>query len=175
MKRRLFNLAAAVSLGVSVAAVVFAVRGIWSSDWVGYGGESRSWMVASIGSSGLYTFWWDASVTAEGWYAGSEQRVRPYFEAPPVDVMNWLGLSFELGRTSRGKTSLFGGNRSYVALIVPHWMLAIAASVLPGVWMFKRMRARRRIAGRCSNCGYDLRATPERCPECGVAADSRAV
>jgi hypothetical protein len=51
----------------------------------------------------------------------------------------------------------------------PYWPLIVIFSILPGIWwsMRRRDRARRQL-GLCDVCGYDLRATPERCPECGT-------
>jgi hypothetical protein len=48
------------------------------------------------------------------------------------------------------------------------WILSLACSVLPIFWLARRLRSRRSLPGRCSQCGYDLRATPDQCPECGA-------
>jgi hypothetical protein len=48
----------------------------------------------------------------------------------------------------------------------PDWFTVMATVVLPSMWLRKR-RHRQHIPGLCPACGYDLRATPDRCPECG--------
>jgi hypothetical protein len=56
-------------------------------------------------------------------------------------------------------------------LFVPLWIPAVLAAWLPARSLLRRWRSVPH--GHCPACGYDLRATPERCPECGAAADQR--
>jgi hypothetical protein len=70
---------------------------------------------------------------------------------------------------SRGSGPYDAWERTEVRFVaLPHWIVAAATAALPLAFFTVAYRRRRRHGpGRCSRCGYDLRATPDRCPECG--------
>ena len=59
------------------------------------------------------------------------------------------------------------------AVSVPHWFISLVLAVGPLLEMRRRLR-RRNPAGHCRRCGYDLRETPDRCPECGTVPPAEA-
>lgn len=77
------------------------------------------------------------------------EEIKPDFPRDSLPIMS-------------GSYSLSAGVR------IPHWAIAIPALCWPVVRLRRRLRMRRKQADRCIVCGYDLRATPLRCPECGT-------
>jgi hypothetical protein len=84
----------------------------------------------------------------------------------PYAKVNRQRFGFSL--ISVSATSIGTQNGSVFILGVPHWFLLLLTSVPPihhAILIFRARRRRR--CGFCAHCGYDLRASPGPCPECG--------
>jgi hypothetical protein len=61
-------------------------------------------------------------------------------------------------------------------LTIPWWFITLlntTVSILALTYGVRRKK--QRGPGACPACGYDLRATPDRCPECGTAVGAELV
>ncbi|HSI36873.1 MAG: hypothetical protein ACAI43_05780 [Phycisphaerae bacterium] len=79
---------------------------------------------------------------------------------------------FALAVNPAGPTGLVANTR--FALVLPYWAPSLVFAVVSATWLVRQtVRFRRRSVASsslCPACGYDLRATPDCCPECGRRA-----
>jgi hypothetical protein len=102
--------------------------------------------------------------------AGNRYRARHY-----DSVDRWNNFRETLRFRTRINSMPTKGGKTITQrhTMIPLWPIAWLFAMPPAVW-FQRYRVRRKRIrqGLCVKCGYDLRATPGRCPECGHEASS---
>jgi hypothetical protein len=149
-----------LSLLLLLATSVLWVRGQFAAEgWI-RGTERNTFHFVSA-RNGLYIAWFKGmqSETSSGWFRSS-----------PSDFSQMFAGGWRFAGLGHIRT-VYAASFSYAefsAWAIPHWILAMASAAIP-LWRLVRWREsrRRKRAGLCWACGYDLRATPGRCPECG--------
>ena len=157
MKQGLFNLAVALSFLLCIATVALWVLSYWALVRLDHvAAKSYLSVTSQLGSVRL-------------------ERVEYTMTGQMPDMWRfdaaWLrteGRSTLFGHTdARGGFS--GASWHRREWWGPHWAAGLLFAVLPLVAAMRLRRGRRRASlNLCVACGYDLRATPERCPECGL-------
>jgi hypothetical protein len=166
LAQHLFAICSAASLLLCVGVCVLWVRSYWvvRSLYVTVWRSDSAVHVASASEqSGTLQLGWTRFVTSP-----PGPRVQSTKYAPMTRPFMVKDLTaFEAGHRSFGPFSRL--ETWHVDL--PLWVPA-ALCLAPGLvaWRVARRRRRRHAAGLCRDCGYDLRASPDRCPECGSPA-----
>jgi hypothetical protein len=174
MKRRLVNLLAALSLLLCVGtAAAFVV------SFTPIGG--------SIGSGFLHSWSWNGRVYQIAVYHGNFSfatlsnavtvKLAPseHMGGDIVAERDWPGLHWNraqiVSRAIKGNRLVITGVYADEVGLSFSLLLPLLISLPLSVWWCAGVARRRRKkgSGHCPVCGYDLRATPERCPECGMA------
>ena len=165
IRRRAFRMLCACSAMVFLILAALWLRTFMATDQLRIGRSAPPWElftlhVRSDGSflhvSGSHSRFHEP-MPGEGFEW--EYEVRP---PSPQGLGSWVWWDHYLDQPSEG------GSIEVWRVQVRPWLLPIPPAILPAIWLygFRRRRSRAR-QGRCLKCGYDLRASRERCPECG--------
>lgn len=163
----------ACSLVLCLLMLVLWVRSYWVVDCVSWCTSSADKQICSGGGRVVYAdaHWPNGRVTVPMRYDHFSRQVPMWFEHP-AHSDGYRRMGFEYSE------EIFPyPNDQTVWFYIPPWRMAAIPYAAPFALsliyplvrlagVFRRRSRRRR--GLCAACGYDLRASSGRCPECGV-------
>lgn len=164
-KGRVVNILPALSLLLCLAAGILWVRSYWVDEYV-----QVAWQAPQKHSG--YT----------GFRMDSEGGLLTLKCGDDLGYFAFLDIGFHYGGVTRGNRWntvtgwRFGYSRGQDNIMIqaPYWAVVLSTVVLPLLWLNSHLEIRRRLKlGLCLTCGYDMRATPDRCPECGTQVVAR--
>lgn len=160
-----------VMVVLALVGVCGWVRSCWWSDRV-FGVRANeagisTWSVGTARGQVGFEYTWQKQVA---FLPLDEWKVEWSQSANPAE--GTLGFYWNYRASEKHYNSLYAGRPPGLGLIevrVP-WAMAV---ILPAAAALAAWRRRRRFgAGQCRKCGYDLRASPGRCPECGAGSEA---
>jgi hypothetical protein len=176
LPRILFNAAAVLSLVLCVATMVLWPRSYSSYDRFIWMSPSRAELIGVERGTVVWVLLRRDPAAGDdgaefpdppGFTYHADQAGDPLLSSyMPTDDRGWRAARLAY----HDDVAVLGVFRARV-WIVPFWMPVAGMAILPLVWAIglrKLRRQRRKAAGLCEDCGYDLRGSPERCPECGT-------
>jgi hypothetical protein len=180
-RRWLFNVIAAASLLMLVTMVV-----IWIRSEFAYDEFFKLSIDPGTGNYVVPAVIWDDGrlevLVRAGHFAKPPFGSSPLRNEPWTHIPNNRYLRYPHGARNNGmsnvkwiwfyhpllRDAVIQGTSEYW-IIVRLWIIAAFLSIAPSVWVWRTKREHGRVVqGFCRRCGYDLRATPDRCPECGA-------
>ena len=186
MRRRLLNLLTVMSLLLCVAVAVLWVRSYGNEDQlmldVPYAtGLYRGVAWNGDGRAGLsldHFSWTTPTPVGHVEWRRFERRTEPLnswvlARRPNGDGVQVAGMDFYFRRIKSVPPEA-EASTTYGGFLVPHAYLVALCLAFPTMKATAYLRRRRRRKRNfCGSCGYDLRATPDRCPECGTTSGAQ--